>query len=373
MRAKLIFIICVLLLFCFFSNAQDLDSEITVLSGKLTKNMIAKKINKIACVDFVDLQGRPTELGRYLTEELSVQMVNEEGITVVDRANFKSILAEHNLTLEGLVRPENAKELGKFAGIDAIITGTLTILDNNVVLTVKAISTESAQIVAAAKAVFVITSELQQMSNKAAGNSQEVPAGTGKDTDAKVGTFAGNSIFTQNLGDLRIELKNIRSIKDVDIQKGIQCVFDFVNTNLQNSVLIAANSTKTYGSLYFEAKLVDSNGEIWALHELSGISNVRGVGTTQIVHAIMTGTHSSESAGYYQGECWLGSFTEIPAAGNKRVTMIFVKNNNDNIESKKNDSYQIECELLVAYGNPEQPENCSLTTLMFDDVKLTRK
>jgi hypothetical protein len=119
----------------------------------------------------VDLQGRTTELGRYLAEQLSVEMVNADGVSVADRANIKNILAEHKLTLEGLVEPENARKLGKFAGIDAILTGSVTILNGNVVLTVKAISTETAQIVAASKAVFKNTSELQQLSTRPAASA----------------------------------------------------------------------------------------------------------------------------------------------------------------------------------------------------------
>lgn len=47
-------------------------------------------------------------------------MVAAEGITVVDRANINAIMVEHQLTAEGLVKPENAKKLGQFAGVDAI-------------------------------------------------------------------------------------------------------------------------------------------------------------------------------------------------------------------------------------------------------------
>jgi curli biogenesis system outer membrane secretion channel CsgG len=51
---------------------------------------------------------------------------------MVDRANIKSILAEHKLTEEGLVNPANAKKLGEFAGVDAILMGNVTVLDYGV-------------------------------------------------------------------------------------------------------------------------------------------------------------------------------------------------------------------------------------------------
>jgi len=175
-RLKLILVAVITVIFCGSVYAKNLDTEITVLSGKLSKKMVSRGIKKVASIDFVDLQGRTTELGRYLAEQLSTEMVNEDGISVVDRANFKSILAEHKLTQAGLVAPENAKRLGKFAGIDAILTGTITTLNGNVVLTVKAISTETAQIVAAAKAVFKNTSELQQLSTRSAASAPDASA-----------------------------------------------------------------------------------------------------------------------------------------------------------------------------------------------------
>ena len=47
-------------------NAQTLDKEIPAIAGKLSKTLVAKGRKKVAAIDFVDLQGRPTELGRFL-------------------------------------------------------------------------------------------------------------------------------------------------------------------------------------------------------------------------------------------------------------------------------------------------------------------
>lgn len=178
--------------------AKNLDTEITLISGKLSKKLVARGVKKIASADFVDLQGRTNELGRYLAEQLSVEMVNEDGISVADRANIKIILAEHKLTLAGLVEPENARKLGKFAGIDAILTGTVTTLNGNVILTVKAISTQSAQIVAAAKIVFKNTPELRQLSARAtsSGADAEPAPKTPPNTAAKHTKKAGPLVVT---------------------------------------------------------------------------------------------------------------------------------------------------------------------------------
>jgi curli biogenesis system outer membrane secretion channel CsgG len=183
-------------------NAQTLDKEIPVIAGKLSKTLVAKGRKKVAAIDFVDLQGRPTELGRFLAEQLSVELVNAEGISVLDRANIKSILAEHKLSEEGLVKPENARKLGEFAGVDAILIGTVTSLDEGVVLTVKAVSTDTAEVVAAGTIKFQKTSEIQQLLVHSVTGDQSA-------SSSRAASSETDAIATQDLGDLRVALKSI--------------------------------------------------------------------------------------------------------------------------------------------------------------------
>src|ERR1035441_7661883 len=124
------------------------------LADKIGKALVAKGCKNVAALDFTDLQGQPTELGRFLVEQLTIEIVATASVSMVDRANIKSILAEHKLTEEGLVNPANAKKLGEFAGVDAILIGNVTALDDGVELMVKGISTASAQIIAAGRIKF---------------------------------------------------------------------------------------------------------------------------------------------------------------------------------------------------------------------------
>jgi len=142
------------------AQAQTLNQEISGLADKLSKALVAKGFKNVAAVDFTDLQGQPTELGRYLSERVAVEIVSAGGVSMVDRANIKSILAEHRLTEEGLVNPANAKKLGEFAGVDAILIGNVTTLEG-IELMVKAISTDSAKIVAAGRIRLDFKFELQ--------------------------------------------------------------------------------------------------------------------------------------------------------------------------------------------------------------------
>jgi hypothetical protein len=72
-------------------------------------------------------------------------------------------LAEHKLTTSGLVDPENAKKLGQFAGVDAIVIGIVTPLSGTIRLTVEVLATDSAKVLAAASGDIPKTNSIRQV------------------------------------------------------------------------------------------------------------------------------------------------------------------------------------------------------------------
>jgi hypothetical protein len=150
---------------------------------------------------------------------------------VIDRANLRSILAEHKLSEEGLTNPETAKQLGRFANVDAILIGTITALDSDMVLTVKAISTETAEIVAASKTTITRTKEIQQFSIRSV-PSVSAGASMQSRSAATIATLA-----TKDFGDLRVVLKNIQPTTTSTYQgpvKGLRFLLEFSNRNLRS-------------------------------------------------------------------------------------------------------------------------------------------
>lgn len=59
---------------------------------------------KIAVVDFTDLRGGVTELGRFISDDLSVSLAGmSKGFKIVDRTHLKSILQEHKPSATGVI------------------------------------------------------------------------------------------------------------------------------------------------------------------------------------------------------------------------------------------------------------------------------
>lgn len=124
------------------------EKEIRSLSESMAANIGEAGKKTIAVADFTDLQGNITELGRFLAEEFSVALAGSgKGFEVVDRTHLKVLLKEHKLSVTGLIDPQTARKLGKIAGVEALVTGSLTPFGDSIRLSVKILDTNTAKLI----------------------------------------------------------------------------------------------------------------------------------------------------------------------------------------------------------------------------------
>ncbi len=168
------FLKCLLIVVCLFTffimqvyPSTDFEKEIDQLSGKIADKIAAASKKKIAVVDFTDLDGSVTELGRFLAEEFSTALAGTgKGFIVVDRIHLKTLLKEHNLSSTGLIDQNTVRQLGKIAGVDVLVTGSLTPLGESVRINVKVLDIETAAIIEAARGNIAMTDAIKGMINK---------------------------------------------------------------------------------------------------------------------------------------------------------------------------------------------------------------
>lgn len=176
------------LLLMFWANglivsAQDaLDKEITVIVSDLVTKMKTKTtIKNVAIADFSNLNGTPTELGKYLAEQFSDVMVNANtSFSIVDRGRLNYLLKEAGLDAKGLLDPNSVAKLGKLKGIDAIVIGSMTSVGENLNVNVKTINLETAVILASAKGSLRRTPAIIELEKK-----ELAPEPGGKTTPTK--------------------------------------------------------------------------------------------------------------------------------------------------------------------------------------------
>lgn len=142
--------------------AEAFDSQLAVITDKIAEAVTKENLKAVTVAGFTDLHDKESDLGLFLADQVSAGLVQKK-CTVVDRRNIARILAEHNLTMSGLVDPENAKKLGEFAGLDAIVIGTITPLSGTIRVTVKVLATDSAKLLAAASADIPKTNSIRDV------------------------------------------------------------------------------------------------------------------------------------------------------------------------------------------------------------------
>ena len=186
-----------------------MDTELTKLADNLAGQIKDHGNKKVTVLDFTDLDGNTSEIGKYVAEQLTVDFVmNKRDFSVLDRANLKRIMEEHQLTTSGLVDPENAKKLGMFAGVDAMIFGKIVPAVNKVNLTTTIVTTDKAEIIGGGKVVFTNDSTVQQLITTPAPNIK-VSAGAG--TAADISDDKPKVVKT--FGNFVVELQSLKILK----------------------------------------------------------------------------------------------------------------------------------------------------------------
>lgn len=381
MRIKFLLAVMVGLLFWRSAEARTLEEDLSQLSSKISKVLVVKKMPKVAITDFRDLKGRTTELGKFVAEQFTVEMVNAEGLSVLDRANIKSILDEHHLSEEGLVKPENAKKLGEFSGVDAIIIGTITPLGGELILSVKALSTLTSRVVAAGTIHLQKTRDLEGMMAHVAGSASAASLAGSVASDGEVGTF-------REIGDLKIVLKKIRTAKVENASRdGFKVELDLENTNTTDPLLIAVAGKESVDGNFYDLKMEDDHEQVWVVDEAKGLAFVASAKSASgsLATAISNGKHgdfepgasfmrvmySDGSAGGPAPPSWTGSFVEVPPASSVKAVLLF--KNLNGAAALANAVLDLQGELVVGKGDREQPDQCAQYTVVFEGIRVSRK
>lgn len=147
-----------------FSISMAYEKEIKTISSSIAESVTAAGKKTVAVVDFTDLQGNVTELGRFLAEEISVDMtIAAKGFEVIDRTHLNSVMKEHELSMLGITDSKKIKKLGEVAGVDAIVTGSVTPFGDSIRITCKVIATDTARTIGASKGDIAKTKAIEEL------------------------------------------------------------------------------------------------------------------------------------------------------------------------------------------------------------------
>jgi TolB-like protein len=244
-------------------SQKVLGEGIKDLATQIATNVSKEKKQKVAILPFRELDGKPTILGTYVSEELVTDLFMIGGLDIVERTMLDRLLGELKLGQTGVIDPDTAKRVGKVAGVDAIVTGSITDLQSYVALNCRLIDAQTGRIFAAAQTKIVKDDDVR----KIMGASLPIPGGDGVQPPVQRPQTPQPKpgVQQERAGNLLIELKGC-------VLSGKIVTCDFLITNNGEDV----NETIYAGS----SRLFDGEGnEYHGQHVIFGTDSGGSAGT----------------------------------------------------------------------------------------------
>jgi curli biogenesis system outer membrane secretion channel CsgG len=127
------------------TKMQNIDN----IEEGLTKaaEQLMNKLDKTSKIAIVYVSSNDENITEYIANELEFIMVNS-GFTIIDRSNLDKIRQEQNFQLSGEVDDDTAVSIGRLVGANIIITGSVTGMESTRRLRLRALHTQTAQVMA---------------------------------------------------------------------------------------------------------------------------------------------------------------------------------------------------------------------------------
>lgn len=171
----------------------------------------------------------------------------------MDRTHLKSILAEHKLSATGLIDPQTARKLGQIAGVDAIITGTITPFGDSIRISVKVLDTATAKVISAATGNIAKTKAIEGLLARGIASAQS----TGQQAPATGRISSPNNQKAKKVGDLMVTMKDVV----VSSKERVGVIIDFFNQSDKELKLAASTGAP---------RLTDERGNFFIFEGYNG-------------------------------------------------------------------------------------------------------
>jgi TolB-like protein len=250
-------IVSLILLSSSSFGASNLEAGVAEVGKSIAQSMQKEGKKKIAVIEFSDLNDNVNDLGRFLAEELINELLKnkeDKGYEIVERRQLNKVLKQLKLSSSGLLDPKSMKEVGKVLNVDAIVTGSLTDLGNDIKVNARIISVESAKIISSASTKIPKVGSVAKLMGE---NSVKV---TSSNSSSSTTTAQPSKKSTK--GKYLFENKEI-SIEFKNLEGSTNSSWAYINaiyTNKTDKVLeIQIDKKRSY--------MMDDNGVRWNISE----------------------------------------------------------------------------------------------------------
>lgn len=134
-----------------YADARAVDT----MAAKLAKGAKKLQSRKVVVLPLTYADGWTSTGSTLIAEELTTALVGRKGITIIERSQLDKVMSETRLELSGITEAGAVQKLGKVLGADAIVTGTLTDIDDHATTAnVRLIRSETGEILSAVSKTF---------------------------------------------------------------------------------------------------------------------------------------------------------------------------------------------------------------------------
>jgi len=254
-----------------------LSDGVSDLANQISSSVAQQQKKKVAVISFRELDGRTTVLGTYVSEELGTALFKLGGLDIVERTMLDKILGELKLGQSGVIDPNTAKRVGEVAGVDAIVTGTITDLQSYIAVNCRLIDVQSGRVFAAAQTKIVKDDDVRKIMGV------QISQAPGRDLASSPSSSAAPDSSSDAAGP--------RVAKWSDHQIELQVARLARSRRDSRVTLVATNLTANTAPLYF-FRTAQGQSPPWRVYLVDNLGNrYQAVG----------GSMFSDSPGYYAG------------------------------------------------------------------------
>lgn len=161
------FIFSIFLLMLTGSFACGYEKEMDDLASYIAGNMDKIGRKRVAVMDFNDQYGKPMELGKYISDELSLFLRRKaKGFEVLERTQLKSILSQNKIVMSDPYDLAVVKRLGQIARVGAIVTGSIMVFQDSIRVEINLVNTYMANVIGSTKTDIAKTQRIRELLGK---------------------------------------------------------------------------------------------------------------------------------------------------------------------------------------------------------------
>ncbi|HEX3048702.1 MAG TPA: FlgO family outer membrane protein [Bacillota bacterium] len=200
---RLFLLLILIAMFATPVSASELDKKMDDLTAQISADIISNGQTTIAVMEFSDIQGCRSALGKFIAEELTTRLFKTRKFVVVERELLNKVLQEHQLNLAGFIEPNSAQELGRLLGATAIVTGTITDLGKTIKINARLIATETGAIFSVAAVEITKNEALEKLAGEQISEAESTGVGSTTNDETTVNSAA--SVISPQISPTSVE------------------------------------------------------------------------------------------------------------------------------------------------------------------------